>query len=244
MPEQNTTICFDFGNTRFKYAVFRDRNLKDVFVLEDIEPATIQQVLEEYQPQKTILSSVVNHPAEVEKLLDANSGFHYLSHSSKLPFSIPIGKKETIGADRLALMAAAVHQFPHAHTLVIALGSCITFNFIDKFGTFLGGAISPGMNMRFNAMHHYTAKLPLVSPHPIFPLTGYDTRTNLLSGVIHGIRGEINYQLDSYADKYRNFNAVLTGGDIRFFAPHLKKKIFADPYFIYKGLYAISELNS
>ncbi len=243
MREQNTTICFDFGNTRLKYAVFNGPELVDVFILNDMEVSTIQQVLEKIKPQKTILSSVVHHAPAIEELLKAHSHYHFLSHSSKLPFSIPVGKKETIGADRLALMAAAVYTFPGTHTLVIALGSCITYNFIDKFGAFLGGAISPGMNMRFKAMHQFTAKLPLVTPHPIFPLTGYDTRTNLLSGVIQGIRGEINYQLDSYAEKYRNFNAVLTGGDIRFFAPHLKKKIFADPHFIYKGLYAISELN-
>ena len=127
---------------------------------------------------------------------------------------------------------------------MIAFGSCITYNFINNSGEFLGGAISPGMEMRFKAMHSFTAKLPLITPNTIFPLIGYDTRTNLLSGVMLGIRGEINYQLELYEERYSNFNAVLTGGDIPFFEPHLKSKIFADPHLIFKGLYAISQYNN
>ncbi len=243
MDVQYTTICFDFGNTLLKYAVFEGNKCTGIFFLENTSPESLQHVMEKYHPQKTILSSVVNHDLELEKFLDENSRFHKLSHQSKLPFTIPVGKKETIGPDRLALMSATATMYPKTHTLVIAFGSCITYNFINASGEFLGGAISPGMEMRFKAMHSFTAKLPLVTPNTIFPLIGYDTRTNLLSGVMLGIRGEINYQLELYEERYSNFNAVLTGGDIRYFASHLKKKIFADPQFIYKGLYAISELN-
>jgi type III pantothenate kinase len=77
-----------------------------------------------------------------------------------------------------------------------------------------------------------------------FPLIGYDTKTNLLSGVILGMAKEIDGIIDAYALKFNNFNVLLTGGDMAFFVPHLKNKIFADPYLIYKGLYAISEFNN
>jgi len=93
-------------------------------------------------------------------------------------------------------------------------------------------------------MNQFTAKLPLVKPDWNFPLVGYDTRTNLLSGVILGMSKEIDGIIDEYASRYGNFNALLTGGDMGFFAPHLKKKIFADPHLIYKGLYAISRTNN
>jgi len=139
---------------------------------------------------------------------------------------------------------AAVHMFPQQHNLVIGLGSCITYNFVNKFSEFLGGGISPGLEMRFRAMHEYTAKLPLVKPDWNFPLVGYDTRTNMLSGVILGMSKEIDGIIDAYKEKYTEFNVLLTGGDMNFFLPHLKNNILAEPYLIYKGLYAISEHNS
>ena len=238
-----TTLCFDFGNTRLKCAVFRGKKMSEVVVLDNDKAETIDKIIKQYRPANTILSSVINHAPEVEELLKQSTSFHKLSYQSKLPFTTPVGKPETIGADRLALAAAAVAFFPRKHNVVIALGSCITFNFINKFGEFLGGSISPGLEMRFKAMHNYTALLPMVEPDWNFPLIGYDTRTNLLSGVILGMSKEIDGFIDEYALKYSNFNAHLTGGNMPFFQPHLKNKIFADPYFLYKGLYAISEAN-
>jgi type III pantothenate kinase len=239
-----TTLCFDFGNTRLKCAVFEDDDFKDVLVLNNADEATIEQMVQQYKPKFSILASVINHNPVIENILEASTKFHKLNHESKLPFTTPVGKPETIGADRLALAAAAVHLHPNEHNLVIGLGSCITFNFINKFHQFLGGSISPGLEMRFKAMHEFTAKLPLVKADWNFPLVGYDTRTNLISGVILGMSKEIDGIVEEYALKYSNFNALLTGGDMGFFAPHLKKKIFADPHLIYKGLYAISKTNN
>ena len=239
-----TTLCFDFGNTRFKCAVFNKDTLQDVLVLDNDDSATMEKLIEQYKPYKSLLSSVVNHNPAIEQLLQQHTKFHKLNYLSKLPVTTPVGKPETIGADRLALVVAATYLFPEQHNLVVGLGSCITFNFVNKFHEFLGGSISPGLEMRFRAMHEYTAKLPLIKPDWNFPLIGYDTRTNMLSGVILGMSKEIDGIIDEYAQKYSNFNVLLTGGDMTFFAPHLKKKIFADPYLIYKGLYAISELNN
>lgn len=239
-----TTLCFDFGNTRLKCAVFNDSRLQDVVVMADDSAATVEALLAQYQPQKTILSSVIHHNADIETLLQQRTRFHKLAHNSKLPFTAPVGKPETIGADRLALCASAVHLFPGKHNLVIALGSCITYNYINARHEFLGGSISPGMTMRFKAMHEQTALLPLIEADHNFPLVGYDTKTNLLSGVLLGMAREIDGIIDMYAEKYSNFNVLLTGGDMPFFVSHLKNKIFADPSLIYKGLYAISEFNN
>lgn len=241
------TLCFDFGNTRLKCAVFSDSGVKEVFVLENDNNETLQQLVNKYQPQKTILSSVITHNPELEKILSGSSRFHKLSYQTRLPFTSPVGKPETIGADRLALSAAAVHFYPQKNNLVIGLGSCITYNFINKYHQFLGGSISPGMEMRFRSLQTFTAKLPLIKPDPVtgwnFPLVGYDTKTNILSGVLLGMASEIDGITGAYAEKYRNFNVLLTGGDAAYFARHLKSKIFADPDLIFKGLYAISEYN-
>lgn len=238
------TICFDFGNTRLKAAIFENENFSEEIVLPNDETATIEKLLTVHDPQKTILSSVIEHNTEIEDLLASKTNFHKLSHLTRANFTTPVGKPESIGTDRLALSAAAVHFFPGRNNLVVALGSCITYNFINQYNEFIGGSISPGMEMRFKAMQVFTAKLPLVQKDWNFPLIGYDTKTNMQSGVIAGITYEIDGFISEYACKYSNFNVVLTGGDTSYFAGQLKNRIFADPYFLFKGLYALSETNN
>ncbi len=239
-----TTLCLDFGNTRLKGAVFTDSKISEQFFLENDNDNTISDLIKKYQPEKTILSSVIDHNISIEKFLAANSSFQKLDYQTKLPFTTPVAKPETIGADRLALAAAAVYFYPQKNNLVIGLGSCITYNFINKYNQFIGGSISPGMDMRFKSLQTFTAKLPLVKPQFDFPLIGYDTKTNILSGVILGMAKEIDGIINSYEEKFSNFNVLLTGGDAPYFVRHLKNKIFADPDLIFKGLYAISEYNN
>lgn len=237
------TICFDFGNTRLKAAVFEGDQIREIVVLTDDNRETIEELMLRVKPQFTILSSVVNHQPIAEEVMKRHSHFHKLSHETKIPFSTPVGKPETIGADRLALCAASVHLFPGKNNLAIGLGTCITYNFINQKHQFLGGSISPGLEMRFKSMHALTAKLPLVNMEWNFPLIGYDTKTNLLSGVAWGMAKEIDGIVEAYEEKFGNFNVLLTGGNTLHFAPLLKKQIFADPHLIFKGLYAISEFN-
>ncbi len=239
-----TTICFDFGNTRCKCAVFN----QDIFLQEIILPSddehTIKTILDEYKPTHSILSSVIEHNPVIEKILTKRTVFHLLNHNTKLPITTPVGKPETIGSDRLALAVAAITLFPQQHNLTIGLGTCITYNFINKYHAFIGGSISLGMEMRFKALHTLTAKLPYVKVDENFPLIGYDTKTNILSGVWWGMAKEIDGIIQAYHHKYDNLNVLLSGGDGVLLAPHLESKIFADPHLIYKGLYAISEYNN
>lgn len=240
----SVTLCFDFGNTRKKVAVFHNNEMKEGIVLPDDSTDTIQSLINKFQPHKSILSSVIEHNPAIEELLSSNTKFHKLSHLTKVLFTTPVGRPETIGADRLALTAAAVHFYPGKNNLVIGLGSCITYNFINKYHEFVGGSISPGLEMRLKALNYYTAKLPLVSADANVPLIGYDTSTNILSGVVLGMASEIDGIIQAYRERFRNFNVLLTGGDIVYLASHLKSKIFADPDLIFKGLYAISEVNN
>ncbi len=238
-----TTICLDFGNTRLKAALFTDDHLIEVIHLREDVIEHILQLIKQHQPHFSILSSVINHSSEIETLLAGKTEFHKLSHLSKLPFTIPVGKPETVGTDRLAIAAAAVHYYPQKNNLMIALGSCITYNFINNANQLIGGSISPGMEMRFKSLNNYTAQLPLVQGDWNIPLIGYDTLTNIQSGVVLGMAKEIEGIVNAYEEKFGNFNVVLTGGDMPFIAPHLKRKIFADPEILFKGLYAISQVN-
>ena len=245
MPDQvmSTTLCFDFGNTRMKCAVFTNGVFYKEEVLEDDSETTIRELIDHYKPDKSILSSVIHHNPLLEDLLKQATHFHKLDHSSKVPITTPVGKPDTIGADRLALVVAAVDLFPGKNNLVIGLGSAITYNYVNKYREFIGGGISPGMEMRFKSLQAFTAKLPLVKADWNFPLAGYDTRTNILSGVILGMAKEIEGIIGAYEEKYDNFNVLLSGGDAAYFTRHLKKQYFTDPHLIYKGLYVISEFN-
>ena len=239
-----TTLCFDFGNTRLKVAVFKDNKMQEAIVLKDDSEATLHELLAIHKPEHSILSSVIKHNPLTENILASQSTFHKLSASTKINFTTPVGKPETIGADRLALVAAAVHFYPKKNNLIIGLGSCITYNFVNQYHQFLGGGISPGMDMRFKAMHDFTALLPLEKETWNIPLIGYDTRTNLQSGVLNGMAAEIEGIIHKYEEKYSNFNVVLTGGNSSYFAGQLKTRIFADHNFLFKGLYALSQLNN
>jgi type III pantothenate kinase len=240
-----TTLCLDFGNTRRKAAIFiNGKQTVTIPLPDDHLPEAIQKVLDEYAPQQSILSSVIHHAPEIETLLQDRTQFHLLSAAtSKLNFTTPVGKPETIGADRLALCASAVLLQPNCNNLVIGLGTCITYNFLNVKNEFLGGGISPGMYMRMKALNSYTALLPIVEPSWNVPLVGYDTKTNIQSGVVLGMAHEIDGFVATYRQKYKSFNVFLTGGDAVHLLPHLKSRIFADPDFLFKGLYAICTIN-
>lgn len=237
------TLCLDFGNTRLKAALFEEEELKEIFVLREDAAQHLHEIISHYKPHYSILSSVVHHDEAIDSLLQHHTDFHRLSNASKLSFTLAFGKPESMGADRLAIAAAATFLFPAQNNLAIGLGTCITYNFISQENQFMGGSISPGMEMRFRSMHEYTAKLPLVQGHWNVPLIGYDTATNLQSGVVLGMAKEMEGIINLYKEKYGNFNALLTGGDTHLFSPYVKMEIFADPHLIFKGLYAISRNN-
>ncbi|HMH34488.1 MAG TPA: type III pantothenate kinase, partial [Puia sp.] len=201
------TICFDFGNTRLKAAIFENNQLQRVIVLENDPLDAVKKLIQQYKPAKSILSSVIDHSSEIEQFLVQSTRFHKLDHLSRVPITTPVGKPSSIGADRLALVVAAAELFPGKNNLVIGLGSAITYNFVNKYQEFMGGGISPGMEMRFKSLNTFTAKLPLVHATWNFPLVGYDTKTNILSGVILGMAKEIDGIIEAYEEKYDNFNA-------------------------------------
>ncbi|HVZ56657.1 MAG TPA: type III pantothenate kinase [Chitinophagaceae bacterium] len=238
------TLCYDFGNTRLKMAVFDNDRLREIKVLPDGSPAAVEETLAAYRPEKSILSSVINHEAGTEALLASRTRFHHLSYQTRLAFTTPVGRPETIGADRLALASAAVHYFPGRHNLVIGLGTCVTYNFISRDHEFLGGAISPGLEMRLRSLNQFTAKLPLVPADSNVPLIGYDTATNIQTGVVMGMAQELDGFIRAYHEKFERLNVLLTGGDIVHLAPHLRCPVVTDPDLLFKGLFAISEANN
>lgn len=239
----DSTLCLDFGNSRYKYCLFEGNNIMESGFLTGDIVSEVERITNIYNPSRSILSSVVVHDKNIEAVLAKHTKFHLLSNKSILPFTTPVAKPSSIGADRLAICAASVHRFPTAHRLSIGLGTCITYNFIDIHGQFLGGGISPGMQMRFRAMNNHTALLPLVEANHQFPLIGYDTATNLQSGVLLGMATEIDGTIEKYRSRYNKLKVLITGGDMQFFKRHLSAQIHYEPGLIFYGLYKISTMN-
>lgn len=241
----SVNLCIDWGNTLVKASIFIDNKLDKTLSFNESDVSQgLANIIDTYQPVKAILCSVAHHAEGVEQMLKERvKYFINLDNRTHVPIMNAYSSPGTLGADRLALVVAAYAANPDKNTLVISLGTCITYNFIQKNRTYRGGAISPGLEMRLKAMHEFTDKLPEVSFDGDLLLLGYDTDTCMRSGAFFGMLGEIDGMIQQFTDQYPDFNAILTGGNAALFATKLKSKIFADPDILAKGLNLILNHN-
>ncbi len=242
----SVNLCIDWGNTNVKAAIFDNGTLKKTSVVTEYEILfEVAKLLETYKPERAILSAVADEAEQLIFLLkESVKTFVKLDGFTPTPIYNAYGTPETLGADRLALVTAASALFPDKNNLVICMGTCLTYNHIQKTKTFRGGAISPGLHMRIKAMHDYTKRLPEIEADGDVVLLGYDTETCMRSGAVLGMAAEIDGMISAYEAKYPDFNAILTGGDAPFFADKIKSKIFADPDLLLKGLNIIVDHNA
>lgn len=238
-------LAIDIGNTRTKLGVFhKDELIKD-YTIPNEDIAQNYMLLADLDIREIIISTV-NDEAEAElKLEQFKFPVLRLSHKTPLPFQLNYQSPETLGKDRIALVAAAHKLFPNQNCLAIDAGTCITYDFLTEKNQYLGGAISPGIQLRLRAMNQFTNKLPLlnwtdqVRPESI----GNTTITSMLSGVVNGLLAEIKGFIEDYKRQYPALKIVLTGGDANFFEKELKNGIFADPNLVLIGLHEILKFN-
>ena len=238
-------LVIDIGNTMVKYAVFEKQRLivDQSFEVEALVPK-IKELFEIYPDIEDAILSSVGKPHK--KQLDVLSLFcnvHVLSAETRLPFKNNYATPATLGVDRIALATAAFYHNPKGNTLVIDMGTCITFDMMDAHGTYLGGAISPGVLMRYRAMHELTSKLPLLTPKFTFDFIGNNTEACMHIGVLQGICHEVDSTIDEYRGRFEHLTVILTGGDSHFFAKRLKNSIFANSKFLLEGLNYLLEYN-
>lgn len=237
-------LCIDWGNTRVKAAIFQEDKLLQEYNFSEEEALTrIMGITEEFKPEAAILSSVANCPPELKVLLQEHTRLLLLNSQTPVPVINAYHSPETLGADRLALVVAANALHPDKNNLVISAGTAITYNFVHKNRAFRGGGISPGVDMRFRALHEFTDKLPLVPAEGDLVLLGYDTDSSIRSGVLMGIAAEMDGIINAYQEQYPDLNVVLTGGNAALFANKLKNRIFADSQLLLKGLNTILRHN-
>ncbi len=232
-------LIIDIGNTRTKIAVFEENKiLKKVTSDNQQINKSIKRLQKEYVLINCIVSSVTKFDTSVFKDDIDFKKIIELSQHTKTPFINKYDTPSTLGVDRIALVSAAITKYPSQNVLVIDAGTCITYDFINTNKEYLGGAISPGIIIRYKALHEFTANLPKLEQSN-FKLIGTNTESSIHSGVLNGFIQEIESIIGQYNTKYQNLTVVLTGGDTNFLAKKLKSTIFANPNFLLEGLSSI-----
>jgi len=227
-------LVVDSGNTSTKVAIFDYENLKEKIVFTS--SAEIKNYLRQTSAKNIIVSSV---SADIDELLSwAPKAINRIKLQPNLPLPVRIhyATPQTLGVDRIAGVCGAIQLFPSQGTLVIDAGTCITYDFVDSENNYFGGGISPGLSMRFEAVHTFTAKLPLVKPTPYPELIGDSTEHCIQSGIVLGMTDEIDGIINRYRIKYPDLQVILCGGDAPFFENKLKAPIFACPNLVLIGL--------
>ena len=234
-------FVIDIGNTRLKTALFEDGKAQQENNFEDFE--LFLEFSKTLQFQHAIVSSVTYSKEQLEGLLGFS--FLFLDKQTSLPITNKYATPETLGVDRKASVIGARSLFQKGPLLAVDLGSCITYDFLDDEDNYLGGAISPGLQMRFRAMHQQTARLPLagLESGQVPDFIGDSTVNCLRSGVYFGILNEINGFIQIYQKQYHDLKVIICGGDSKIFESLTKDHIFVIPNLILYGLDRILSYN-
>jgi len=237
-------VAIDWGNSSVKAGWFKNGQL-----VEARHQLSVQDlaVLLDQQPPRAVIVSSTNRPgAQLRDQLNLPPQTVWIGLDSQTP--VPIEKQydtpHTLGTDRVAAAVGATVVLRDEARLVIDLGTCITYDYVDEAAVFRGGMISPGFRMRFRAMHSFTERLPLVEPEETQPpLLGKNTRQAMQGGVINGLRAELNGIMEAHRQNNPNLKVLLCGGDAPFFESSLKPPIFVVPELVLIGLNRILEHN-
>lgn len=235
---RNMLLAIDVGNTRIKVAVFENDSLlwKDVFLKEEAEKK-IKNIFEKFPKiENSVFSSVGKLEESVLKLLERNSKLAVISAETPFPFENKYETPKTLGVDRMVLASGATILYPSQNRLVIDAGTCITYDFINAENQYLGGAISPGFRLRYESLHNYTAKLPLLTLEQPENFIGNSTKESIHSGVVLGVINEMEGFISRYREQYQHLTVILTGGDAEFLAENIKNTIFANSNFLLESL--------
>jgi len=237
-------LIIDVGNSRVKSAIFNKGEIIhfEIFSFNNLMEKVAESV-EEFNCTNAIISSVsVLKKSQISKIKE-KINLVILNSNTKIPFKNKYDTPKTLGVDRIALAAAAVFHYPNKNVLVIDAGTCITYDFIDNKGSYFGGAISPGISMRYKSLNQYTEGLPLLEAKFENKLIGNDTNSSIHIGIITGVINEIDSFINQYRKKNKDLTIVLTGGDLNFLNNRLKNGIFANPNFLLEGLNKILTYN-
>lgn len=227
-------LAVDYGNSRIKAGLFEQANL--VEALSFASDVDFFNCLDQHAIKHVIVSSVTTKADELIDRITCSGIKLTMSALTPLPLVNHYDTPHTLGVDRIAAACGAYDMMPNQNVLVIDLGTCINYEFVDASSIYHGGAISPGLKMRFQSMHTFTAKLPLVKSQENVPLIGNSTVTCMQSGVMNGVLAELEGIINRYMEKYPSMGVILCGGDAFLFENKLKQPIFVAPNLVLSGL--------
>lgn len=243
-------LVIDIGNTLTKTAIFSGKEPASFSSFEKFSLSELKELLSKNPAVKNvILSSVVNHDKDIAEFLGSKYFFIELTDVSKTPIENTYQTKHSLGKDRLACAVGANSIFPNQNVLAVDAGTCIKYDFVNAKNQYLGGGISPGIDMRFKALNQFTDKLPLLSYKQFDKLIGENTDESILSGVMNGVAEEAKGIVARYRQQYPDVKVVLTGGFMKFFerifniSGNENSSIFADSFLVLKGLNQILIFN-
>jgi type III pantothenate kinase len=243
-------LVIDIGNTLVKTAIFNGNELLSFSSFEKISVSALRDLLSANPAIKNvILSSVTHHHKGVGEMLSAGYFYIELTDTTPVPIENLYQSKQTLGKDRLACAVGTNSLFPSQNVLAIDAGTCIKYDFVNSRNQYLGGSISPGIDMRFKALNQFTDKLPLLSYRPFDKLIGGTTEESILAGVMNGAAEEVKGIIAGYRLQYPDVKVVFTGGFMKFFErifniPGMENSsIFADSFLVLKGLNQILHFN-
>ena len=239
-------LVIDIGNTLTKLAVFDKDEIISSQTVENVSKQLLSSLFADFPKiDAAIISSVKNLDDWIINYLSNLVKLVVLDHNTQLPYTNKYETQTTLGRDRIAAVAGAIILLPYENTLVIDAGTCITYDVVTAEKIYLGGGISPGIKMRFEAMHTFTGKLPLIEPeqnHHI-ELIGNTTKDSILSGVQNGVLEEADGIINSYKNQFSGLKVIVTGGNYKYFDKYLKNNIFAAPNLVLIGLKKILDFN-
>lgn len=237
-------LAIDIGNTLCKIAVFNEQNtIADKFTSE-LSPDFISDICNKYPETKKYFSTVKNITPEINKVFQDRNIIN-ISNFKNIPVKIKYETPQTLGQDRLAAICGAKYFSNQANEalLVIQMGTAITFDIVNTENEYIGGAISPGLNLRFLSLHNFTDRLPLMKKTLSFDLYGKNTDTSIINGVMNGFTSEIDNYIDQFHAIHENGKVYITGGDAAYFANNKKKSIFAIENLVLHGINFLYNTN-
>ena len=238
-------LVIDIGNSRVKLFLFKNDKItfRDIYNHNEFIKS-LQTLPYKKEIINVISSSVSTNYDDIIEINFKDSNYFKLSNKNlKLPFRNNYKTLNSLGQDRLALVSSAVFNYPNSNTLIIDVGTCITYDFVDSKNIYYGGAISPGINLRYSSLNEHTSNLPLLEFKEIDTLIGTNTEDSIHSGVYNGVIAEINDHIEKLYSNYIALNVVVTGGSSKFLLNRIKNAIFADQDFLAAGLNYIIKYN-
>jgi type III pantothenate kinase len=235
-------LALDLGNTTSRLFIYDGARRIGKRVISNLSTEMLEEFVEENSVRSSILSSVIDYDPLIAHLLHSRTDFIKLNSDTPLPIDNFYKTKETLGTDRIANAVAGAVLYPEKNVLIVDVGTCIKYDFVNYKGQYLGGSISPGFRMRLDAMHHYTDKLPQLEPTYASGI-GTSTKDAMMTGAFRGIIHEINGFINEYSARFEPIVIILTGGDTRHFEEELNFPIFAEPDLTGIGLNEILLFN-